>query len=151
MRPLQRVLAVAMASTALLTIAGPAQDAGATSTVRLDEVGSLRLTGKHGFTLYERGAASGTVTGTLYVRLTIVSTSRVTAELRLYKAGGAIFGTGSAAYRRGTRSATFAGEISIDRGSGVYAHASGARLSFDGAIRRGNDAISVHVSGTVRV
>lgn len=160
MSPLRRVLLLAVASTALpapaastalLATAASARDAGAASMVRLNELGSLRLTGKHGFTLYERGATSGTVRGTLYVRLTIVSSSRVTAELKLYKPGGAIFGKGSAAYRRGAQAATFAGEISIDGGSGVYQHASGSRLSFDGTIRRGNDAISVHVSGTVRV
>jgi hypothetical protein len=150
MSRLRLLFGCALASTMLLVPAVLARDAGA-ATLWLNEVGSLRLISKHGFTLYERGGASGTVQGTLYVRLTIVSSSRVTAELRLYKPGGSISGTGSASYQRGTDTATFAGSIAIDGGAGVYDHASGARLSFNGNIRRSNDSISVHVSGNVKV
>lgn len=121
----------------------------ATRTFSLNETGSLHATSKHGFTLNERGSASGTIPGTIYVHLTIVSTSRVSAEVNIYPRGGSISGYGSASYHRGSATATFSGSASIARGSGGYAHARGQGLSFSGTIRRSNDAVTVHISGTV--
>jgi hypothetical protein len=118
-------------------------------TFSLNESGRLRLTSKHGFTLNERGSASGTVAGTIYVHLTIVSTNRVRAEVNIYPPGGSISGEGTASYLRGSTTASFSGSISIDRGSGSYAHAHGRGLSFSGTIARSDDAITVHVSGRV--
>jgi len=118
-------------------------------TFSLHENGSLRLTSKHNFTLNEAGSASGTITGAIYVHLTIVSTSRVSAEVNIYPRGGSITGYGSASYRRGSTTATFSGSASIARGTGGYAHAHGSGLSFSGTIARSNDAIAVHLSGTV--
>jgi hypothetical protein len=115
----------------------------------LDENGSLHLTSKHGFTLNEQGLASGTVRGTIYVHLTIVSSRRVTAELNIYPSGGSITAQGSASYRKERTNARFAGSMSIERGSGSYAHARGSGLSFSGTIQRSNDAITVHVAGRV--
>jgi hypothetical protein len=113
----------------------------------LNEHGSLRLTSKHGFTLNEQGLASGTVKGTIYVHLSVVSSSRVTAELSIYPNGGSITAKGSASYRKESTSARFSGSLSIERGTGSYAHARGSGLSFSGAIQRSNDAVTVHVAG----
>ncbi len=118
-------------------------------TFSLNESGSLHATSKHGFTLSERGSASGTITGTIYVHLTIVSTSRVSAEVNIYPHGGSITGYGTAGYHRGSETATFSGSASIGRGTGSYAHAHGSGLSFSGTIARSNDAITVHMSGRV--
>ncbi|HEY3970879.1 MAG TPA: hypothetical protein VGL79_05720 [Solirubrobacteraceae bacterium] len=106
------------------------------------------MTSKQGFTLNEVGPASGTVSGTLYVHLKIVSSTRVTAEISLYPHGGSITCSGSAAYKREGSTANFAGALSIARGTGSYAKAHGSGLSFSGTIQRSNDAIAVHVSGT---
>jgi hypothetical protein len=121
----------------------------AARTFTLRETGSLRLTSKHGFTLNEQGRASGTASGAIYVHLRIVSTSRVTAELSIYPHGGSISGHGTAGYHRGHSSASFSGSLSIDRGTGTYAHAKGSGLSFSGTIQRSDDSIVVHVSGRV--
>jgi hypothetical protein len=121
----------------------------AARTFSLKENGALHATGKHNFTLNEQGSATGTITGTIYVHLTVVSTDRVTAEVNIYPRGGSITGDGTASYRRGSATATFAGSASIARGSGSYAHAHGSGLSFSGTIARSNDAITVHMSGTV--
>ena len=118
-------------------------------TFMLDESGSLRLISKHGFKLHERGTATGTVHGTIYVNLKIVSSSRVTAEINIYPRNGSIIGYGSASYRRQRTSATFSGSLSIVRGSGAYSHARGTGLSFSGTIQRSNEAIAVHVGGRV--
>jgi len=115
--------------------------------ISLNERGSLRLTSKHGFTLNERGAASGTIPGTIYVHLRIVSTKRVTAEVNIYPKGGSVSGQGTASYRREGATGSFSGSLSIERGSGSYNHARGSGLSFSGTIARSNSAIAVHVSG----
>jgi hypothetical protein len=122
--------------------------AGAARSFSLNETGRLHLTSKHGFTLNEQGAASGTVKGTIYVHLTIVSSSHVTAQVDIYPSGGSITGYGSASYHRGSSSAAFDGSMSISDGSGSYDHAHGSGLSFSGTIQRSNDAITVHVSGS---
>jgi hypothetical protein len=113
----------------------------------LNEHGDLHLTSKHGFTLNEQGLASGTVKGTIYVHLSIVSSSRVTAELSIYPSGGSITARGSASYHKESTLARFAGSLSIERGTGSYAHARGSGLSFSGTIQRSNDSVTVHVAG----
>jgi hypothetical protein len=139
-------LAGSLALLASASWAAPAHDA---RTTALNESGQLHLTSRHGFTLDERGTASGSVSGSIYVHLTIVSTSRVVAEVNLYPAGGSISGQASASYHRGSSTASFAGTISITRGTSRYAHVRGSGLSFSGTIRRSDEAISVRVRGTV--
>jgi hypothetical protein len=121
--------------------------AKASKAISLNESGSLHLTSKRGFTLNEQGAASGTVHGTIYVHLSIVSSKRVTAELNIYPHGGSITAHGSASYHKERMQARFSGSMSVERGTGSYAHAHGSGLSFSGTIQRSNDAITVHVAG----
>jgi hypothetical protein len=130
--------------------AGTVPSAHVARTVSLNETGHLRLTSKHNYTLNEQGTASGTAPGAIYVHLTAVSTSRVTAEINIYPHGGSLTSTGTASYHRMGATASFSGSMSIARGSGVYAHAHGSGLSFSGTIQESaNDAITVHVSGRV--
>jgi hypothetical protein len=126
----------------------PVPAARAARTIALSETGRLRLTSKHNFTLNEQGSASGTAAGTIYVHLTAVSSSRVTAEVNIYPRGGSISGYGTASYRRSGSTASFSGSMSIARGTGSYAHIHGSGLSFSGTIQEADDdAITVHVSG----
>jgi hypothetical protein len=134
------------ARTRSLRMTGKARAARTTS---FNESGHLHLVGKHGFTLYEQGTASGTATGTIYVRLTAVSTSRVTAEVSIYPKGGSITGYATASYRTASTTAGFSGSMSINRGTGSYAHAHGSGLRFSGTIQRSNDAVAVQVSGSL--
>ena len=90
------------------------------------------------------------MTGTIYVHLTAVSTSRVTAEVNIYPRGGSISGVGTGSYRRAGTTAVFSGSLSIGRGTGSYARVHGSGLSFGGTIAESDDdAITVHVSGRV--
>jgi hypothetical protein len=123
--------------------------ARAARTFRLDESGSLHLTSKHGFLLNEQGTASGTVKGTIYVHLKIVSSKRVTAEVNIYPRGGSITGFGTAKYQREHTSASFSGTMAVERGTGSYGRAHGSGLGFSGTIQRSNEAVTVHVSGRV--
>jgi hypothetical protein len=134
---------------ALAASASPVRTPVASSArvISLSENGSLRLTSKNGFTLNERGLASGTVGGTIYVHLSIVSSSRVTAELNIYPHGGSLTAQGSASYHKESTLARFSGTMSIERGTGSYAQAHGSGLSFSGTIQRSNDAVTVHVAG----
>jgi hypothetical protein len=149
------VALVASLAAALLLSPAPADSslccsaAHAARTFTLDENGSLHLTSKHGFLLNEQGTASGTVKGSIYVHLKIVSSRRVTAEVNIYPRGGSISGFGTAAYRRGRTSAGFSGTLTIERGTGSFGHAHGSGLSFSGTIQRSNEAITVHVNGRV--
>jgi hypothetical protein len=121
----------------------------AARTISLDERGNLRLTSRHGFTLNEQGAGAGTIKGTIYVHLKIVSTRRVTAEVNLYPAGGSISGYGTASYHREGAIGSFSGSLSINHGTGTYHHARGSGLSFSGTIQRSNYAVTVYVRGAV--
>ncbi|HEU0251350.1 MAG TPA: hypothetical protein VFR48_11570 [Solirubrobacteraceae bacterium] len=128
----------------------PAPAAHAARTIALSETGHLHLTSRHNFTLNEQGSATGTVNGTIYVHLTAVSSSRVTAEVNIYAHGSSISARGEARYRRAAGSASFSGSISIAHGSGSYARVHGSGLSFSGTIAESkNDAIAVHLSGRV--
>jgi hypothetical protein len=120
----------------------------AARTISLNESAQLHLTSRHGFTLNEQGTASGSVSGTMYVHLTIVSTTHVVAEINFYPRGGSISGRASASYKRGSSTASFAGTLTIVRGTGSYARAHGSGLSFSGTIRRSDEAIAVAVHGT---
>jgi hypothetical protein len=155
---LARLLVVAAASVGVLIAVGSLTprasgstppSAVAASTFFLNETGRLHLTSKHEFTLNEQGSGSGTITGTIYVHLTVVSTSRVSAEVNVYSSGSSITGRASAGYERGHTQGSFSGSLSIVRGTGRYDRAHGSGLSFTGTIQRSGDAIAVEVRGPV--
>ncbi len=134
------------------TIGGSASTpfASATRTTRLNETGRLHLTSKHNFTLNEQGSVSGTIAGVIYVRLTAVSSTRVTVQVEIHPGGGSVAGSGTGSYRRKGTIAEFSGSMSFSRGTGKYVHVHGSGLSFSGVIEEANhDAITVHVSGSV--
>lgn len=149
------LVATAVSLCALLAVAPlPADGAGAprahlARTTSVNEQGQLHYVSKHGFTLYEQGTASGTIRGAISVVLKIVSTSKVTAEIKISPPGGSISAYGNASYHKGSTSASFAGSLSIKDGTGSYDHAQGSGLSFSGTIASSNKAIAVHVSGSV--
>jgi hypothetical protein len=116
-------------------------------TVSLNEAGHLRLTSKKGFTLNERGTTSGTITGSMYIHLHLVSNSRVTAEVNIYPRSGSLSGSGSASYHVEGGYAVFAGTLRITSGSGKYARARASSLRFTGTIQRRDDSVVVRLSG----
>jgi hypothetical protein len=138
--------AVLSAAFAGATASGAAT-ARAAGTLLLSETGHLHLTSHHGFTLNEQGSASGTISGTIYIHLNVVSTNRVTAEVSIYPSGGSITGEATASYHPSGGVATFSGTMSVVRGTGRYSGARGSGLGFTGTVRRSNDAVTVHVNG----
>jgi len=141
------MIAIAIAALALASGSARAATAHAADTLSLSDTAHLRLTSHHSFTLNEEGSASGTISGTIYIHLTVASTNRVTAEVDIYPSGGSITSYASASYRPSGGVATFSGTMTVERGSGRYDHAYGSGLSFSGTVARANDAVTVHVSG----
>ncbi len=142
------VLGSALCAALALPLSGAAAArARAASTVSLNDTGHLHLTSHHGFTLNEQGAASGSISGTIYLHLNVVSTNRVTAELNIYPNGGSVTGTASGSYHPSGGVASFSGTMTVERGSGRYNGARGSGISFSGTVQRSNDAITVHVDG----
>jgi hypothetical protein len=157
-RPSWRAAGVASALGLLATALGALAPAGTDAavarsarTISLSDSGRLHLTSHHGFTLNEQGTATGTIAGTIYIHLTVVSTNRVTAEVNIYPRGGSLTGHASASYHPSGAIASFNGTMSIVRGTGRYSHASGSGLTFTGTVQRSNDAVTVHVNGHISV
>jgi hypothetical protein len=150
---LMLVTALAAAALAAAVSAGAAPSHTGTasaheaSTITLNETGRLHLTSHHGFTLNEQGSTSGTISGTIYIHLNIVSVNHVTAEVSIYPSGSSITGSATASYHPAGAVATFSGTMTVQRGTGRYRGAHGSGLSFTGTVQRSNDAVTVHVSG----
>ncbi len=98
------VVAVAFLGSALGAQASRDATARAAGTLSLSDTGRLHRTSHHGFTLDEQGSASGTIAGTIYIHLKVVSTNRVTAEVSIYPSGSSITGYATADYRPAGRS-----------------------------------------------
>jgi hypothetical protein len=151
LRPAGFAAALALSAVGLAALVGPlaagAATASAAGTVSLNDSGRLHLASHHGFTLNEQGLASGTISGTIYIHLNVVSTNRVTAEVNIYPSGGSVTGSASASYHPSGGVASFSGTMSVTRGTGRYSGAHGSGLSFTGTVQRSNDAVTVHVSG----
>jgi hypothetical protein len=140
-------LVVVVCALLVSSMAVAQPSARSAGTIALSDSASLHLTGHHGFTLNEAGTATGTISGRIYIHLTVTSTNRVSAEVNLYPSDGSVTGYATASYRPSGALATFNGTMSVARGSGRYNHASGSGLSFSGSVRRTNDAVTVHVNG----
>jgi hypothetical protein len=141
----------ALAGVAPSRAASHAAGAHIARTLSLSETGRLRLTSHHSFTLNEKGSASGTISGTIYIHLNVVSTNHVTAEVNIYPSSGSLTGHASASYHPAGGVASFNGTMAIVRGTGRYRHAHGSGLSFTGTIRRSDDAVTVRVNGRMSV
>jgi hypothetical protein len=143
---------LAVAGALVLAVGAAGSTAGSARTITLNDSGQLhKLGSSHGFYLNETGRATGTINGTLSLRLHIVSTNRVTAEVNIYPSGSSMSGSASGSYHVNGSVASFSGSMSITHGTGSYAHAHGSGLSFSGTIQRKTDAVTVHVSGKLSV
>jgi hypothetical protein len=139
------------AAAGALAFAGAAGASGSSATaartVTLNDTGHLRETSHKNFYLNYSGQASGSVGGTLYLHLHVISTNRFTAEVSLYPHGSSISGTASGSYRNQGATASFTGTLTVTHGSGSYSGAHGSGISFHGATQRVNGATTVSVSG----
>jgi hypothetical protein len=138
---------IAVLGAGTSSAAGPR--AVAARTIFLNETGRLHRTSSSGLKLNEKGLASGTIKGTIFIHLDVVSPNRVTAEVNIYPSGGSLTGSVSASYHVNGGTASFSGKMTINRGTGSYAHAHGSGLGFSGTIQRLSGDVTVHLSGSM--
>jgi len=128
----------------------PARPARATATAAraasVNDTGHLRLMSASGAILNEAGPVSGTLPGRVRVRLVV--RANVTASFTIEARGGSIVGHGSAVLHSSREYSSFGGSLSVDRGTGRYAHAGGGGRLY-GVIDRSNDALTVQTVGAL--
>ena len=113
--------------------------------LNVDDTGHLHLLNASGSILQEEGPASGTLKGNVRVRLVVRAT--VTASFTIApSAGGSIGGYGSATLHSALRYASFGGSLTVDHGTGRYAHAHGSGRLY-GVIDRRTHALTVQTVG----
>jgi hypothetical protein len=137
---------------ALLSLAlVPQARAGARPSLKsVNEYGTLKMQSSKGSTIDEQGSGSGSFSCTVKIELTLSGTL-VTASYLAHPHGGSIRGTASARiHSASTVAAIFSGTITLQGGTGSYAHASGT-ATFDGTINRTSYAMSLHITGKVRL
>lgn len=130
-------------------ILGPGAAQAAAREVSLQETGYLHAVGEPGDTIDEQGRASGTYSCSISVHLTIVSANHVTAAFTVKPRDGSVTGRGSARFVQQGADGYFGGTIAITRGTGSFAHASGANIGISGVINRETFALTVHVHGKI--
>jgi hypothetical protein len=132
----------------LSALALPASTAASTTSV--NEWGSLRMQSHNGSTVEEKGVGWGTFNCSVVIALTISGTL-VTANYTAYLQGGSISGAATAhIHSATTKAALFSGTISLERGTGSRAHASGT-AGFSGTINRTSYAMTTHIAGRLRL
>jgi hypothetical protein len=149
-RVLMRASRAPLCLLLLLALAlAPAADAGPALT-SVNEYGRLQIQAHKGSTIDEKGVGWGTFNCSVVIALTLSGTL-VTANYTAYLQGGSVTGTATAHIHSATpQAAAFSGTISLSRGTGSRAHASGT-ASFSGTINRTSYAMTTHITGRLRL
>ncbi len=135
-------LAFVTTAPAMQPTARPARSLGVTET------GNLHLLHKSGSLLNELGSAYGTLPGTMRAQF-LLRTTEVTGSLTIYPRGGSLTISLAGFATSGGTIAHLSGEMSVQHGTGRYAHASGS-ASFTGIANRRSWAVQVRVVGRLR-
>jgi hypothetical protein len=134
----------------LLALAIPASAEARPPLTSVNEYGRLQIQAHKGSTIDEKGVGWGTFNCSVVIALTL-SGALVTANYTAYLQGGSITGTATAHIHSATpRAAAFSGTISLSRGTGSRAHASGT-ATFAGTINRTSYAMTTHITGRLRL
>jgi len=129
----------------LRTQASGAPIASSARTLNVTDEAHMHLTGTAGSVLIEEGSAKGALPGTVKVRFTVGAT--VSGSFTIYpRGGGAISGEGSAQLHSTGTYASFGGSMSVNHGSGRFAHAHG-HGGFYGTVNRRTDALVIQTTG----
>jgi hypothetical protein len=148
------LLGVTLVGLALMSPATDAiQSPNATAAARqerLAESGTLRMTKAAGFLVEASGQVTGTLHGILSLRLTLVSTSHLTATFTGHPHNGTLSGQGAGTYHLVGAVASFSGVATITGGSGAYAHATGGGVQVKGTMNRQKKIVTLQVAGNFR-
>ena len=146
------VLLMALAPQALAGTAPPApihnaaltRSAQTARTLNVTDTAHLRYISHTGSLLYEEGATSGTLPGSMRAHCNVGST--VTANFTIYTRGGTITGHGTATPHGSGIYESFAGSFQVTGGTGNYAHAHG-HAGLSGTFDRRTYALTVQTTG----
>ena len=116
----------------------------------LRETGNLHLVSHHHEQIVETGRGTGTLSGSITVKLTLAF-SHASATFTAYPSnGGTVVGDGEGTIYAGGNNAHFTGSATITGGSGRYAHASGRNIRLEGTLQRHTFALYMKVEGKIR-
>ncbi len=140
------VLVLVAGLLAVATTRAPAASATrAARVLSINDTGHLHLLNASGSVFLEEGSVSGTLPGTVKVRLVIGGS--VTASFTIQaRGGGSITGSGSAVLHSTKRYSSFGGSLEVNRGTGSYGHVNGSGKLF-GVIDRLTHALTVQTIG----
>jgi hypothetical protein len=126
--------------------AGPAgPTARAAHVLNVKDEGHLHEVNESGSNLVEEGPVTGTVPGRVKVTFNIGPT--VYSSFTIYAAGGgSLIGHGSGTLHSTGKWSTFGGAVTVNHGTGRYAHARGTGQMY-GAINRKTYALTVQTIG----
>jgi hypothetical protein len=111
---------------------------------------SLHMTHRHALTIDEEGRLSGNLSGPLTLHLTTVSTYRVSVEFVAYPSGGSFSGQGLTHFHVLGSTGYFVGTLTINHGTGRYAHARATGLQVNGSMERHSFRITAQVGGPMQ-
>lgn len=120
---------------------GPAH---AAHTLNVTDTTHLRYISHTGPLLYEEGAASGTLPGSMRAHFNVGST--VTANFTIYTHGGSITGHGTATPHGSGINESFTGSFQVTSGTGQYTHAHG-HAGLSGTFNRRTYDLTVQTTG----
>ena len=120
--------------------------AHAAHALRATDTAHLHFVSAAGALLYESGRASGTLPGSMRVRLRLGAT--LSGSFTIYTRGGSITGHGAATPHGSGTYESFAGSLVATGGSGRYRHAHGHAQLY-GTFNRKSYALVVQTAGTL--
>jgi hypothetical protein len=124
--------------------------AGVASTVSVKDEGYLRLVKSSGSLLVDEGPAHGTIPGTVKIHFVYNGDPTVSAQITIYGRAGSIRAHATGRLSSPTSSSpSFEGTLTIDGGSGRYAHSHGSGHLY-GVFYRRSYAMTVQTQGTLR-
>lgn len=115
-------------------------------SLKASDTAHLHYVSASGSLLYEQGAATGRLPGSMRVRFNVGAT--FTGSFTIYTRGGAIRGRGSATPHGSGTYESFSGSLVAVGGTGHYAHAHG-RAGLYGTFNRNTYALLVQTTGTL--
>jgi hypothetical protein len=147
-----RVLAQATAAVALAAAlpsgpsAKPHARARTTRSARLTITAHLRYVDARGSYLIEEGKAAGPLAGLVKARIRV--TADISGSFTFYPYGGTISGSGAGQLHESGRYASFGGTLTVDGGSGRYAHARGSGRLY-GVYDRDTLDVTIQTTGSL--
>ncbi len=138
------ILAASAGTASPATAAQRSRSAYAARILNATDTAHLHYVRSSGSLLFEEGAATGTLPGSMRAHVNIGPTT--SGSFTIYTHGGTITGHGSATMRGSGRYESFAGTLVVTGGTGRYTHAHG-RAGLNGTFDRKTYALLVQTTG----